>query len=615
MSVEPINLTPAKSHSQILSDIGNMPLADNGLIVLDIEGNDKDPRADANSLTLGFSYAYKLKNTLTSGYVPLRHFDGNVPSEYLDIFRTVIHSNDSIKPICHNIKYDAVAFANNLDIDILSKDLYDTMLLAHWVDEHKMNYSLEAISRAYGGSPKNKTNLQSEIVKAFGWELIPFEVMYDYSTNDAVITYELFEKLLKEFNQKFSENLWNIERDWVRFIIEIEKQGVSLDHEFIKKEIEIGEAKLEEIKSFLGGNPGSPKFLSTLLFNRLGLPVVKRTPKGKPCFDKEAMAKYDELLEERAKSYQITLEDVTERELVEDVARQILEYRGWTKALSSNYRAYLELESPDGRLRPNYKIHGTTSSRLSCEKPNLQQIPRESTNRWNGSLKKAFIAKAGYRLWEFDYSNLELRIMALYAEQENLLEQLRKGYKPFDVMAEQLGWERQACKIFTYMTGYGAGIAKIARTFGIPEHQAAQMKQNYFTIYNGFDSFAKNARNRAAARGYVKLWTGRRCHFPYVYIPEEGKKLRLGTHKAANRIVQGGAAELVKYAGIALYRKVDWQECTINLQIHDQYTAEIKKGTEDKWIPIIQETMENVRAYNPAFASCPFPVEVKEWGT
>lgn len=611
------SLIPVKPHSQILSDIGNMVAADDGYIVLDVEGNTKDPRADPEHLLLGFSYAYKLNKDLISGYVPINHHFDNVSESTINTFRIIMRDCQHLKPICHNIKYDGVVFKKRLGVDILSKDFYDTMLMAHMVDENLPSKALDYVSKAYGGKPKNKTDAQAKLAEAFGWELIPTNLMYDYSTNDAIITYELFEKLLKKFNQQFDNKLWETERDWVRFIVAVEACGVSLDHEFINEEIKFGEERLSEQKSILGGNPGSPKFLSTLLFERLGLPVVKTSPKtGKPSFDKEAMAKYEEMLENRTKFDEIVevqgLQE-TKDTSVQDTARRILEYRGWQKTVSSNYRAYLELESTDKRLRPNYKIHGTSSSRLSCEKPNLQQIPRESENRWNGHLKKAFVPKEGYKLWEFDYSNLELRIMAIYAEQENLLEALRKGFKPFDVMAEQVGMVRQDVKQLAYMTGYGAGIGRISSFFGVSESQARQMREQFFAQYPKFRIFSQNAGARAAKRGYVRMWTGRRRHFPQMKN-EFGENIRMGSHKAMNSIVQGGAAELVKYAGIELGKRIDWKDCTINLQIHDSYATEIKIGTEDYWIPVIKETMENVEAYCPEFGVCPFPVEVKEWG-
>lgn len=139
------------------------------------------------------------------------------------------------------------------------------------------------------------------------------------------------------------------------------------------------------------------------MIDELKLPVVKRSPKtGAPSFDKEAMTIYDEMLEHRDNP----------------TANLIKQYRGWQKSVTSNYLPYVELLSLDGRLRPNYKLHGTKTGRMSCEKPNLQQIPRVSNKPWNGKMKAAFIPEDDFELWEFDYSQLELRLGTAYAKKK-----------------------------------------------------------------------------------------------------------------------------------------------------------------------------------------------------
>src|SRR6185437_5333306 len=146
----------------------------------------------------------------------------------------------------------------------------------------------------------------------------------------------------------------------------------------------------------------------------------------------------------------------------------ILEYRGWSKTTSSNYRPYLALLSPDGRLRPNYKQHGTLTGRLSCEMPNLQQIPREGSKRWNGQLKKCFITlDPDEMLLEFDYSQLELRLGAAYAKEESLIQVFREGRDIFQEMAEALEMDRQSTKTMNYAIAYGAGVTRISNVLDI----------------------------------------------------------------------------------------------------------------------------------------------------
>jgi DNA polymerase-1 len=563
-------------------------------VVIDIEGNLKDVRVDPDSLTLGFSYAYRSNQQIVAGYIPINHAYGNVHPDTVKVAKYTLEKFP-IETIYHNAKYDLVGLRNNLGIDLLNTNFWCTLMMAHFIKEWLPSKQLDYVSKHWGGNPKNKTDAQQKLAENFGYENIPVELMYDYSTNDAIITLELFEKLLKEFKRQFSFSLWELEREWHRFIIKMEACGIALDEELIRSEIEQGEQRLREISQELGGNPGSPKFLQDLFFNKLGLPVVKYTSGGKsgkkkPCFDKTAMAKYEELLERK--------NDIT--------AQRVLEYRGYQKTVSSNYRAYIELRSHDGLLRPNYKLHGTVGPRMSCEKPNLQQIPRVSDKSWNGSLKKAFVAHSGYTLWNFDYSNLELRVAAVYAQEENLLQAFRNGFKPFDEMAERLGWPRQDCKTFTYTVSFGGGYNRIHEVFGVSMARAEEMRDiEFFGAYPALRTFSKKCQDRAAIRGYIKLWTGRIRHFQFP---------KSESHKAMNSVVQGGAAELVKHAGIKIGHLIDWDECKILLQTHDSYTAEIKNGTEDKWIPLIKETMEDIKSIYEPLAKCPYPVEVKIWG-
>lgn len=575
----------------LISDIKGMGNA--SYVVLDIEGDSRDVRT--GSLTTGLSYAYRNDGAIQAGYIPIAHIAGNVDKSCVSTLRNVLvdRGRRGLHTVYHNAKYDLVGLRNNLGIDIIEYPFWDTMLMAHMIDENLFSKELDYVSPYYGGRPKNKTELHADIARTFGWEYIPVEMMADYSINDSIITLELFEKLLPEFNRQFNPtgrgDLWRVEQEWVRFLIKMEEQGIALDMPLIEKEIERGQCRMHEITKELGGNPASPLFLEHLLFDKLGLPVVKRTKKGKPSFDKFAMAEYEDLLQ--------IIENKT--------ASLVLEYRGYQKTVGSNYIAYRKLISPDGFLRPNYKIHGTVTSRLSCEKPNLQQIPRTSDKPWNGSLKSAFVPRPGYKLWEADYSNLELRIGAIYAGEQRLLGPLREGLKPFDVMAEVVGRPRQETKNIYYAMSYGAQAKKIGLMFGGSPVDGQRIIDS---IYVGFPCLldASNlSKYRAESRGYVKLWTGRRRH-----LPDKGD-----ARKAFNAVCQGGAAEIVKRAGIKLGKEIDWDECKILLQVHDSYVFEIKIGREDYWLPIIRRIMEDVMSLDPRFGACPFPIDAKIWGT
>ena len=341
----------------------------------------------------------------------------------------------------------------------------------------------------------------------------------------------------------------------MKVIMAMESRGVRIDTEMAKREIAIGNGRMIQIMRELGGfKPTSSKDLQALLIDKMRMPVVKRSPKtGKPSFDKDAMAEYDEMLEARADEFG-------------NIAKLVLEYRGWQKTVSSNYEPYLELLSPDGRLRPNYWLHGTKTGRLSCRKPNLQQIPKESEKRWNGNLKKVFIAKPGYVLLNVDYSQLELRLASAYAQQKNWIRVFNapkdlSGKFPdvFAAMARELLIPRQGCKTITYAKMFGAKANKIAYLLGGDPKEALKFIADWEESHDAIVGLAEQVNNKAYRQGYIHYWTGRRRRFDY----------RSEARKAFNSLIQGGGAEIVFSAMIRLFKELDNPECQMLLQVHD----------------------------------------------
>jgi len=552
-------------------------------LVIDTETNSQDVR-DGRGYCMGISVALKIEpDTIVACYLPFRHKGANLQKTTLFRLKNLLENFKIL--VFHNAKFDLVSL-QTIGINFTGK-FYDTMLMAHWVDENTYSKSLDYLVKHYcdlGG--KKTTDRFKAFIKAFGWADTPASEMAEYAANDAYITLALFEYLYPRFlNEGYEGELWRIEQDWMRLLSKMESRGVGINTNLAEGLAATGEFLMEEYADDLGFNPGSTLQLGEFFINELGLPVVKKTPKGKPCFDKEAMAYYDSILEQRN----------------DDRAESVLAYRGWQKAVTSNYRAYLKLLSPDGRLRPNYKLHGTVTGRLSCEQPNLQQIPRSSTKDWNGRMKECFIPQDGYTLWEADYSQLELRLAAAYAKERKLLEIFSDDSRDvFSEMSEQLGMDRYATKTLTYTIQYGGGITRISHVFGVSEPRAALIKDNFYETYSGLLTVQKLASSKCVEQKFLRLWTNRRRHFP---------RPREEAHKAFNAAIQGGAAEIVKRQGLVLGDSVDNDECRMLLQIHDAYVFEIKNGTEEQYLPEIKNLMEKVE---PDFG-VKFKTDVHPW--
>lgn len=474
--------------------------------------------------------------------------------------------------VFHNAAYDLKRLQRKFGYRHTGR-FYDTMLMIHWINENLNNYSLDAQCKAYGLQAKNRSPQMQFIIDNLGWRSVPFKLMHEYSANDAFITHQLFRTILPEFqSQEFDGDLWHIwECKYIWVIADMVERGIKIDLEFCVREMIKGQNIMDQMRAQLMFNPASPIGLEKLLIDELGLPVVAHTPGGKPSFNKDAMAQYDEMLE---------FHD-------DDRAKKILRYRGWQKTVSSNYKAYLDYRDANNVLHPGYKIHGTKTGRASCEKPNLQQIPKTTSKEWNGDLKKAFIAREGYELWEFDYSQLEFRLTCAYADQYDLLEIFNDDSRDiFSEMAESMGWLRQNVKTLVYLILFGGGANRARVAFNLKTlEEGAELVEEFHRLYPGIRKVSRQAQNLATARGFVKYWTGRRRHFP------RGSKY----YRAFNSIIQGGEAEIVKRAMIKLAEEVcDENECRMVLQVHDSIVFEIAVGKADEYFPKIREAMENV---------------------
>jgi DNA polymerase I-like protein with 3'-5' exonuclease and polymerase domains len=558
-------------------------------LTIDTEGTLNHPF----SQTWGVSYSFQG----VSEYFAFNHKLGeNLPLSWKPQLVEAIENSPCL--VMHHAKHDLRALRSfGVDIKKIRK-FYCTMMKSHMIDENRFSQSLDAVSRHYGGNPKAMPQAAVDIKDAFGWAYIPVDLMCSYAANDAEITEVADDAMQDEWDDHgFEGEYWDIEQDFTRLLGDIEDNGALIDQDLAQRELDRGLDIMKGVSDSLGFNPGSTTQLGKFLIDELGLPVLKRNKKptkkhpqgtGNPSFDKEAMEGYDELLQRRNDTR----------------ARQILLYRGWQKTTSSNYKPYLELLHPDGRLRCNFKQHGTKTGRLSCELPNLQQIPKSSTNDWNGSLKSAFIVEDHRVAWEADYSQLEFRLGAAYGRVSRLIELFADmGRDVFEEMAKDLGMVRQDVKTLVYTLQFGGGVNRIKEVFGVSELVAAAIRDNFFRKYHGLLLIANKAQAMCKQNGYVKNWAGRRRHFRY---PQSE------AHKAFNAVIQGGAFEIVKRGMVRLWRDgILNDECRMDLQVHDSARFDIEEGKEHIYLPEIKRVMEDVQ---PDFG-VKFKVDVHKWGT
>ena len=554
------------------------------VLAIDTEANGEDVR-DTRGQCMGISSAFRTNTgTLMATYMPFRHEDYNWSESRLASLKDMLQGHPCL--VAHNMKFD-ISSLGTLGIKV-TNNFYCTMLMAHLLNENEFNYSLDALTKKYlNDEGKKRSDDFLAIKEECGWAGIPAAVMFDYSAYDAELHLRLFEYLMPKFVTEGLVDYWaKFEKPFMETIILMESRGILIDEKVIITEWMRGSKIKTEIVERLGRNPGSPVELEKMLIDELGLTPGKLTKSGKLSFNKEAMQVYDEQLS-KMDNY---------------LAKEIFTYRGWQKTLSSNYQAYMKYRSPDERLRCNYKLHGTKTGRLSCEEPNLQQIPRESTNDWSGNLKVAFIPAPGYRLYEADFGQLELRLASAYANERGLLEVFEQGRDIFTEMSEGIGMSRQDTKTLTYTIQYGGGITRISNVFRVTPERAAAIRQNFYNTYPGFRKITELAGNKCKSVGQIRLWSGRYRHF---------EDRRGDSHKAFNSVIQGGAADVVKMVMNRLRLEVDNdEECRMLLQVHDSVVFEIKEDKVDTYLPMIEKVMTDLPEFGVRFA-----VDIHEWAS
>lgn len=557
------------------------------ILSFDTETNAEDIR-DGRGYMTSFSLGLRVGTTDYVCYFPVAQGDKPELNENWDWFKDFLNKYEGVL-VMHSAKFDLeVLFASGVDY---KGNYYCTMLMCHLINEnYPFSKDLSSCVMHYVDPKLKKKDDQyfDWCVKQFGWANIPIDIMKAYAEHDAYVTLRLFYAIRDKFYKEVPIEYWAHKKQFMYVVRAMERAGVLIDQSMCREMIKIGEEEMESARKALKGiNPGSSKDLRTLFIDQMKMPVVKWTPGNDPSFDKEAMSEYERLLENTDNP----------------TATQVLTYRGWQKTVSSNYRSYLAKVSPDGRLRPNYKLHGTKTGRCSCSDPNLQQIPRSSEKPWNGNLKQAFVAKPGYELWEFDYSQLELRLGTAYAGISELIEVFNDPTRDiFSEMAARLGMLRQDTKTFVYSTQYGAGIDRITYALKVSRERAEEIRQNYRDTYPGFIRVSNKASNICKRTGKVELWSGRFRHF---------FSRKDDAHKAFNSVCQGGAADIVESIMVRLFDEFRGipEECRLLLTVHDSVVFEIRSDCVEQHSAAIISIMSDVR---PDFG-VRFAVEGKRW--
>ncbi|RLA02989.1 MAG: DNA polymerase I, partial [Gammaproteobacteria bacterium] len=410
-----------------------------------------------------------------------------------------------------------------------------------------------------------------------------------YAAEDADITLRLHEKLWPAIeSEEFLKSVFeNIELPLVTVLSKIERTGVKIDpKQLIEQSSEIAKQLIElELSAHnLAGNPfnlASPKQLQEILFEQLGLPILKRTPKKQP-------STAEEVLQELAKDYELP--------------GVILKYRSLSKLKSTYTDKLPKMINPStGRIHTSYHQANTATGRLSSSDPNLQNIPiRTEQGR---RIRKAFIPEHGFQMVAIDYSQIELRIMAHLSADESLNSAFEQGLdihrataaEVFGLCADEVTTDqRRSAKAINFGLLYGMSAFGLAKQLGIDRGSAQRYMDTYFARYPGVQGYMEATRNQAKEKGYVETLFGRRLYLPDINA-SNGMRRQGAERTAINAPMQGTAADIIKLAMIEVDQWITEQDNSVRMimQVHDELVFEIPEQQVDVVSDKLKQIMES----------------------
>ncbi len=537
-----------------------------------------------------------------AAYVPVAHgYDGAPPqlerAAVLAALKPLLE-DPTLAKIGQNLKYDAAVLAN-YDI-VLQGIRYDTMLESYVLDSTASRHDMDSLAIKYLGYKTIKFEEVAGKGKAqVTFDQVALDVASRYAAEDADVTLRLHQTLWPKLEDEPTlQRLFDtIEMPLVPVLGRIERNGVKVNADMLgRQSAELAEraAELEADAHTAAGcefNIASPKQIQEILYDKLGLPVLRKTPTGQP-------STAENVLQELAVDF--------------DLPRLILEHRGLAKLKSTYTDKLPELINPrTGRIHTSYHQAVAATGRLSSADPNLQNIPVRSAE--GRRIREAFIPESGYRLVSADYSQIELRIMAHLSGDEGLLAAFAEGVdvhrataaEVFAVAADTVSDDqRRHAKAINFGLIYGMSAFGLAQQLRIDRAQAQDYINLYFSRYPGVKAFMDNTRAVAHDRGYVETVYGRRLYLPEIDSRNYNRR-QYAERTAINAPMQGTAADLIKLAMLAVDRwiidsKVDVR---VILQVHDELVVEV---AED----IAADVAANLAELMAGVAELAVPLEV-----
>ena len=526
-------------------------------------------------------------------YIPLNHnYEGAQKQldqdTVLEKLRPYLES-ESISKIGHNLKYDR-HILQNAGIKLKGR-LLDTMLFSYVNNSTITRHNMDAVSKRYLNiSPTSYEDVAGKGAKQIPFSEVSINIASDYASEDADIALQLYHNIEPRVRkeEKLKELYHKIEGPLIYTLGDIERNGVLINSEKLddqSKELEVTISELESKVQDSAGetfNLGSPKQLQEILYQKLGLPIIKKTPKGQPSTS-------ETVLQELSMDFPI----------VED----ILSFRALSK-LKSTYTDKLPkmINSETGRVHTSYHQAVTATGRLSSSNPNLQNIPIRSEE--GRRIREAFVAPNGYKILAADYSQIELRIMAHLSKDSGLLDSFSRDLDIHRATAAEIfrvaldevtDNQRRSAKAINFGLIYGMSAFGLSKQLMITRAEAQNYIEQYFDRYPGVKNYMDETKLMAKKIGYVETVFGRRLYLADIESSNYQRR-QYAERSAINAPMQGTAADLIKMAMIELHQRINREslDAKIIMQVHDELVIEVHENQANDVSVLVKETMSNI---------------------
>ena len=526
------------------------------VIVLDTETTGLNPYL--GDRLIGISIL--IPSTEATYYLPFRHNIGpNLP----------IHCLKKLAPCFADPSKVMIGFNIKFDVHILEADglpvfnrTVDVMLGSHLNNENELSFALKRLGTKYidseAGAQERQLLSDLNNNKSAMLNLSP-DMVAPYAEQDVILTWKLAQFMNINLTKQNLSKLWSEVNEYCAAVTHMEHTGVLIDKYRCVHNAEHAQTQIDKLYQDMVKIVGHD-------FNPNSVPQLREILNSK-LTDKNALTK-----------------------CTSPVAPILLNYRGWFKAMSTYYNGFLDTMDCNQRIHPNLNMHGTVSGRLSCTSPNLQALPKGKDQY---RVRELVIAPPKHVLFSFDWSQVELRLLAHYTKEPFLQDVFKNNKDIHQETAKKLNMPRDLAKRINFGIVYGMGAEHLSESAGLDIDAAKKYLDEYHSMLPGVRKLYQSAEQIAIRNRYIPMWTGRLRH----YRPEDE------THKAMSNLIQGGVAEMMRMAITRLDKMLMGSQVRMNLQVHDEILFEVPEKEAVQWADPIKKVMENFKFSVPIIAA------------